>query len=250
MLTEERFAEILKIVEEKKTVTVAELTALLRTSESTIRRALMQLDKRGKLKKVHGGATVLELSFATTDPEIELRYNWNRNEKVAIAKYASMLIEPHDFVFIDAGTTTELVADYIIERNATYVTNSMEHGRKLVHKGCKTYILGGELKAVTEATVGAETIEELNRFNFTKGFFGVNGINLKLGFTTPEISEAMVKMKALKNCFNPYILSDSSKFGKISSVSFGKFKDAIIITTAVKYDEFKKCKNIIEVSFD
>lgn len=247
MLTEERLAEILKIVQEKKTVTVAELTELLHTSESTIRRALTQLDKREKLKKVHGGATVLELSYATMDPAIESRYSWNRDEKVSIAKYASMLIEPHDFVFIDAGTTTELLVDYIMEKKATYVTNSMEHGRKLVHKGCKTYILGGKLKAVTEATVGAETIEALNRFNFTKGFFGVNGISLKLGFTTPDMSEAMVKMRALEKCANPYILSDSSKFSKISPVTFGKFADAIIITTVIKYDEFKKCKNIIEV---
>lgn len=63
MLAEERFREILKIVNEKKTVTVTELTELLDTSESTIRRDLTQLHKRGALLKVHGGATVLNGAY-------------------------------------------------------------------------------------------------------------------------------------------------------------------------------------------
>lgn len=65
MLAEERFREILKIVNEKKTVTVTELTELLDTSESTIRRDLTQLHKRGALLKVHGGATVLNGAYTT-----------------------------------------------------------------------------------------------------------------------------------------------------------------------------------------
>ncbi|MFW5647048.1 MAG: DeoR family transcriptional regulator, partial [Acetivibrio ethanolgignens] len=59
MLMEQRFHEILRAIEEKQTVTVQELTELLNTSESTIRRDLSILDKEGKLNKVHGGATAI-----------------------------------------------------------------------------------------------------------------------------------------------------------------------------------------------
>ena len=59
MLAEERFSEILKLVNEYKTITVQELTELLDMSESTIRRDLTTLHKRGKLIKVHGGATAV-----------------------------------------------------------------------------------------------------------------------------------------------------------------------------------------------
>ena len=60
MLAEERFREILKIVNEKKNSAVTELTELLDTSESTIRRDLTQLHKRGALLKVHGGSNCTE----------------------------------------------------------------------------------------------------------------------------------------------------------------------------------------------
>ena len=71
MLAEERFNRILNIVEEKKSVTVTELTELLDTSESTIRRDLTTLDKRKKLIKVHGGATAVDMEYMTLDQCVE-----------------------------------------------------------------------------------------------------------------------------------------------------------------------------------
>ena len=63
MLAEERFNRILNIVEEKKSVTVTELTELLDTSESTIRRDLTTLDKRKKLIKVHGARRQFDMEY-------------------------------------------------------------------------------------------------------------------------------------------------------------------------------------------
>ena len=69
MLTEERFAEILRMLGEEKSVTVQELTERLATSESTIRRDLTALAEKGLLVKVHGGATALEMDYTTKDVE-------------------------------------------------------------------------------------------------------------------------------------------------------------------------------------
>ena len=102
MLAEERFREILKIVNEKKTVTVTELTELLDTSESTIRRDLTQLHKRGALLKVHGGATVLNGAYTTKDAKVSEREGLYVEEKRSIAKLAAALIGQEDFVYIDA----------------------------------------------------------------------------------------------------------------------------------------------------
>lgn len=247
MLIEERLSAILDMVEEKKMVTVQELVEALDTSESTIRRDLTQLHKLGKLNKVHGGATALEVTYATQDVEMSLKYNLNREEKVKIAQYAASLIQNNDFVYIDAGSTTELLVDFISEKNATYVTNSISHGRKLAAKGCRTYILGGELKSTTEATVGSETIEAIMKYNFTKGFWGANGISVTFGFTTPDVNEAMVKRKSMERCRECYVLSDSSKFNQISPVTFGEFTDATIITCGLKDEIYKACQNVVEV---
>lgn len=248
MLVEERHHQILGIVEERKSVTVQELVEQLNISESTVRRDLTVLHSQGLLIKVHGGATALGMNYYTKDDDVALRQDLNRDEKREIVEYAATLIHSDDFVYIDAGTTTELLIDCITEKNGVFVTNGTVHAKKLAQKGYKTYILGGELKLSTEAVVGAEAVAGLEKYNFTKGFFGTNGISITKGFTTPDVSEAMVKKTAMGQCQECYVLSDPSKFNQISSVTFGEFDKAKVITTLVENEEYRKCKNILEVS--
>ena len=247
MLAEERYNEILRLVNEKKTVTVQELTEVLDTSESTIRRDLTTLHKKGSLIKVHGGATALSVEGMTRDASLTVRRDMNIEEKVAIAKYAAALIEKDDFVYLDAGSSVDLMIDYIVEQEAIYVTNAIGHAQKLLQKGCRVFLLGGELKEVTEAIVGAEAIDSLKRYNFTKGFFGANGVHRERGLTTPDITEALVKEKAMEQCANRYVLADSTKINQIASVTFAGFEEGMILTTRLRDASYKACKNILEV---
>lgn len=247
MLAEERYNEILRLVNEKKTVTVQELTEVLDTSESTIRRDLTTLHKKGSLIKVHGGATALSVEGMTRDASLTVRRDMNIEEKVAIAKYAAALIEKDDFVYLDAGSSVDLMIDYIAEQEAIYVTNAIGHAQKLLQKGCRVFLLGGELKEVTEAIVGAQAIDSLKRYNFTKGFFGANGVHRERGLTTPDITEALVKEKAMEQCANCYVLADSTKINQISSVTFAGFEEGMILTTRLRDASYKACKNILEV---
>lgn len=247
MLAEERLSAIVRFVEEKHSITVQELTQLLDASESTIRRDLTLLHKQGKLTKVHGGATVVGF-YHTKDEDVALRKEWNKEEKLEIAKYAAALIQPEDFVYIDAGTTTEYLIDYITEKQAVYVTNAVTHAKKLVEQGCKAHIVGGEFKLSTEAIVGNETVTELEKYNFTIGFWGTNGISKERGYSTPDIKEAMVKKKAMEQCKECYILADPNKFNQISSVTFAPYEKAVIITTELKDIMYKNDKNIIQTS--
>ena len=247
MLTEERFKIILTKTNEKKAVTVSELMEFLDASESTIRRDLNALHKMGRLRKVHGGATALE-DYNTEDEEIRIREKINVEEKEIIAKYAASLINKNDFIYLDAGTTTELMIDYIIEKKANFVTNSIGVAKKLALRGIKVYILGGEFKISTEAIVGVEAVEGLMKFNFTKGFFGTNGISDKAGFSTPDILEAKVKEEAVNRSAKAYILADKSKFYKNSSITFAQIDKAMIITTKLCDDKIKKYAQVVEVN--
>ena len=247
MLAEERWSTILDLVEKQKSVTVPELTALLDTSESTVRRDLTQLDRLTKLVKVHGGATCLDTQFVNSDQAVSEKYLINASEKEEIAEYAARLIGPDDFVYIDAGTTTEKLVDCITETGAVYVTNSLAHARKLLQKGCKVIIPGGELKSVTEAMVGAETVEALRKYYFTIGFWGTNGVGDKTGFTTPELNEAMVKQKSMEHTERCYVLCDSSKFSQVSPIRFAEFESAMIITDHVDDKRYSRYSNIVEV---
>ncbi|MDO4311514.1 MAG: DeoR/GlpR family DNA-binding transcription regulator [Eubacteriales bacterium] len=234
MLTEQRHELILKLLEEKKSITVTEVRDLLRTSESTVRRDITALDKAGKLTKVFGGAVANNYAtFTPQEPTVDQKMDVNREEKRRIAKYAASLIEPGDFVYLDAGTTTAYMLDYLTDPGVTYVTNAVTHAKRLVKKGIKVILLGGELKASTEAVIGSQAVKILMNYHFTKGFFGTNGITKKTGFTTPDISEAAVKSMAMEQCRQCYVVADSSKFDKISSVSFSTLYGGIILTDRI-----------------
>ena len=248
MLTQERHALILEKLEKESVVYLSDLINLLDASESTIRRDLNYLDKAGLLKKVHGGATSLNSKIInTTEFEVEVRQGINKEEKIAIAKYAASLIKNDDLIYIDSGTTTELMIDFIEAKGATFVTNGIGHAKKLIHKNLTTYILGGELKLTTEAIIGIEAINSLRKYNFTKGFFGANGIDIERGFTTPDIREAMVKEEALKKSKLSFVLADNSKFNEVSSITFGEISNTSIITTKLEDIRFKKVTKIVEV---
>ena len=109
MLAEERFSKILSIIEETGSVTVQDLMEELGASESTIRRDLNTMDANGLLVKVFGGAVAKNTNIRTQDENVDNRKLQNIEEKVAIAKYAASLIQSGDFVYIDAGTSTELL---------------------------------------------------------------------------------------------------------------------------------------------
>ncbi|MBR1675103.1 MAG: DeoR/GlpR transcriptional regulator [Eubacterium sp.] len=232
MLSEKRQEDILKYVDEKRSVTVQELKEVFDASESTIRRDITYLDKEGKLVKVFGGALSLDSAFSSNDIARGQREEVNREEKVRIAKIAAQLIEPGDYVFIDTGTTTGFMIDFIREKEATYVTNAVYHARRLVAKGFHVILLGGELKEETDAVVGADTVLHIQKYHFNKGFFGANGVSLNAYFTTDDIREALIKRIAVENTFpgNRYILADHEKFGRISSVTFTEFPGTVVLT--------------------
>ena len=166
MLTQDRYRAILDLLEEKKSVTVTELTKLLDSSESTIRRDLSALDEMGKLTKVFGGATSITRNEGVFEDAVSNRETVMSDEKDVVAEYCAKLIHDSDFVYIDAGTTTLKLVDHITNTNATYVTNGITHARMLIHKGMQTYIVGGKIKPLTEAVVGAEAIKSINCFFF------------------------------------------------------------------------------------
>ena len=85
------------------------------------------------------------------------------------------------------------------------------------------------------------------KYNFTKGFFGANGVTKRTGFTTPEIKEAMIKQLAMERCQQKFVLADASKFGQMSAITFSPFNAATILTENVTQEEYKNLTNIMEV---
>ncbi len=240
MLTEERRTLILRELKDKGSVTVRELVDSLGASESTIRRDITVLGNEGKLVKVFGGAVEKEGS-SSVELSVLAKERVNKPEKTRIAEYAASLIKPGDYVYLDSGTTTEYMTEFITEKNATYVTNAVSHAKDMVRKGLRVLLIGGELKENTEAIVGADAILNIQKYHFTKGFFGVNGISMNQGFTTPDVREALIKRVAFENtqAGERYILADHDKFGISSTVTFADSGGTVIITDSYPGDIYQ-----------
>ena len=120
MLTEQRYEIILKLLEEKNSITVAEVKDLLNTSESTVRRDITALHNAGKLVKVFGGAVACDRTVITHEPTVEQKAEVNVEAKQLVAAKAAALIQPEDFVYLDAGTTTACMLSFLTEKKCHF----------------------------------------------------------------------------------------------------------------------------------
>ncbi len=230
-----------------KFVRLDDLVSLLDTSESTVRRDLDELESERKLHRVHGGAELphsLQEEFTNQQKSIK-----NIQEKMQVARKAASLISNDDVIFVDAGTTNELLLGYLNQDNLTVVTNSIHHAAKLVDKNIQTIIIGGHVKKSTDASIGAVAYEQIKQLNFDKAFLGINGIDEEF-LTTPDMEEAVIKKTVIENARKSYIVTDSSKIGRVSFAKVDKIENTTIITNQSSGALMKKIKEntrVIEV---
>ena len=255
MLAEERRQRMVEMVAENATVSVAEFANLFDTSESTIRRDLDRLEAAGLLVKVHGGAASVETAltpapFVAVEPTMAEKRHLHTSEKHVQAAWAAAQIQPDDFVYLDSGSTTQAIVEHLSDTAclATFVTNSVSLALALANHGARTIVVGGDVKAGTEAIVGPGALDALSRYNFSKGFWGANGVTVEQGFSTPDTSEAMVKLESRKHARERYVLADASKIGVVTPVTFSRFEDATLVTCGVVDPAISGLSNVVEVS--
>ena len=167
----QRHQIILNELDKKGNVTVASLVELTGASESSIRRDLVELDHQGFLKRVHGGATLIPKVTQTIEDPLGKRQLLNADEKKKIAKYAAGMIEANDVVYLDAGSSTLELIEYLDQKEAHYITNGLMQAQQLTLKGFHVVCLCVELRNITGACVCGNTMKSLSRYHFSIGFF-------------------------------------------------------------------------------
>lgn len=228
MLTEARHQYIINQLQLNTMVTVQALVNHLDVSESTIRRDLSLLEDEGQLIRVHGGAK--RHYVLVKEPSFQEKATIHQDEKLAIARYGASLVNKGETIFIDAGTTTLAMIEFIQAEPALVVTNGIEQAALLIDKGFETLILGGKLKAGTKAIVGTTAFQQLKQYRFQKAFIGMNGIDVEYGLTTPDPEESAIKALMIQQANLAFVLADGSKFGKVSFSKVANIDDAHIIT--------------------
>ncbi|MBC6976957.1 DeoR/GlpR transcriptional regulator [Streptococcus cristatus] len=244
MLKSKRKQLILEKVMKDKFVSLEYLVKALDTSESTVRRDLDELESERKLRRVHGGAE--SLHFLQEEESNQEKSIKNIQEKTKIAQKAASLIQEYDVIFIDAGTTNELLVNELHDPSVTVVTNSIHHATKLVERNIPTVIIGGVVKRSTDASIGGVALNQIGQLNFDKAFIGMNGIDDGF-FTTPDMEEGAVKRAILENAKRTYVLADASKLGQTSFAKVAPISRARLITNQTESEVIQKIKEKTEV---
>lgn len=247
MFAEERRKQIIKFLENQKRASVNELSQNFDVSRATIRRDLSELEKDGFLRRTHGGAILSGTS--KLEPTFKEKEDKLAAEKKSIGKKAAMIIKDGDTVFIDAGTTTRYIIDYLEEKkDLTIVTHALHIVNKINEADfdCELIVIGGNFKWSTEAMIGPMAEDILKKLRVDKSFIGSNGFNLESAATTPDLSEAKIKEIALDIAGENFLLFDQSKWEEIYFYRFAEFKEIdYIITDAIeknKEDSLKEEK--------
>ncbi|WP_059104574.1 DeoR/GlpR family DNA-binding transcription regulator [Shouchella shacheensis] len=251
MLTVERKERILALLRDQEVVKIQDIAVETGASESTIRRDLTELEQGNKLKRIHGGATLLqkkreELTVAEKTVK-------NRQEKQRIAKLAASFVEAGDCIFLDAGTTTFEMVPFLKEKDVVVVTNGLMNIERLLEAGIETHVIGGYVKAGTRAFVGRSAIENLETFRFDCAFLGTNGITAEDGCTTPDPDEAYIKANVAKRARRSYVMADHTKFGEVTFSKFADIADVTLVSSSYlpseQTDHFRRlaAKTTIEV---
>jgi len=212
-LAPERQARIADFVRGKGVVRIKELLAAFPVSIATLRRDLDVLEKQGRIRKVHGGAVFQDQKLQ--EPLFDDKTAIASEEKKRIAAKALSLIEPGDSIYLDGGSTVLELAHMLAHRNdITVATNSLRAAIALSGRGPRLILIGGELRRLSQTTVGTLTRLVLHEIRVVKAFMGTMGFALPEGPTTSDPNEAYTKKMVMERADQVILMMDSSKAGK------------------------------------
>jgi len=220
LYAEERKLKILKLLSERKKVSVAALSTSLKVSAATIRTDLRDLESGNYLLRTHGGA--IEKPQTGFESNLREREVENRETKKQIAELALQQIENGDTILLDTGTTLRELARLLHQRTRlTVVTNDLAIVSILEEvPGIFVVVLGGALRKGFQCTLGISAQFGTTKLTVDKGFFGANGFSLEAGATTPDLGQAEAKQRMFAMVKKVFLLCDHTKIGHTCFAQF------------------------------
>lgn len=236
---------IITVLNEKKEISIIELASTLNVSSMTIRRDLTFFSHQGLVTLVQGGAVLN--TGALYEHTIPLKQTEMVLEKKEICEYAKKFIHEGSVVFLDSGSTAQILANLIAsKKNIMIITHSLLVANSLIHsKHIKLVMLPGIFREKSMAFLGISTINFIKQFKIDLAFLSCEGVSIKYGATLPEILDSEIKTAVLNQAEVSILLADSSKFGKSFLSSFTPLNDLDFIITDNKLssEELKKIKS-------
>lgn len=239
MLAPQRRDEIAARIRADGRVLVTELARDLGITTETVRRDLDALEDAGIARRVHGGA-ISAGRTSLVEPAVAQRETENAEGKRRIARLACrrLLALGATSVLLDAGTTTaaiahELVATWPGEGGPRLVVATHSPGIAQIlaaHPSIEVHAIGGRIRAVTGAAVGAQTVLAIGALRPDVVILGTNGVDPD-GVSTPDPDEAAVKAAIVAAGRRVAVVADTAKLGTTSLVRFAGLDAVDVLLT-------------------
>lgn len=227
----ERKQKILEILNRDGRVKVNELSALFEISEVTIRMDLADLEAKGLLSRVHGGAVSSYKSYYNMN--MQQRLSANQDQKQAIANHIVGMIEEYDTIMLNSGTTTLTVFRmFPLNMNLSIVTNSvaiaLEAGS---NPNFNVVLLGGSVNSKHQFIYGDDAIAQLEKYHADKLILSVDGITPDNGLTTFYNQEVELARIMLSHSATRIVAADSTKLGRTAFARISDIGEADYVIT-------------------
>lgn len=241
----ERCLSILDMLQKQRKVEVNDLAEKFGISEMTIRRDLNFLAQQYNITRTHGGAMMAEQPVVRMISFDESRIS-HKEAKERIAARAAALVRNGQRIFIDAGSTTRIILNYLDEdTRAVIVTNHLKVAeRALQFANLSVIMLGGEMIRITNCSSGTVAEEQLEKYQLDTAFLGAGAIGTDGGLYDGYSPEARFKRSIFSVAKKIYILADSSKFNTYDLNSFASLSQVNGVITDSGIDE--EGKNLLK----
>ena len=210
----------------------ASLASEFQVSEMTIRRDVTALEDRGVVRAVKGGA--IALVGKASEPTFETRAAQSATEKAHMAGAVLELLQPHETVILDSGSTVLAVARALRGRELglTIVTPSMLAAAELADDPGTTVLLaGGQVRPGELSLIGTETEATFGLYNCDAYVMGIAGVDARRGITEYHREEANVKKAAMAAADRVIVVADLSKLGRVQLMNVAAFDEIDALVT-------------------
>lgn len=231
MVAEDRRKKILEMINRDGSVKVTNLSKLFDISEVTIRTDLADMEYKGLLTRVHGGAVSSYKPYYSMS--LNQRMSTNQEQKEVIAQKIAGMIEDNDTIMLNSGTTTLLVFRALPQNlNLSIVTNSISIALEgTANPNFNTILLGGLINSKYQFTFGDDAIRQLKSYHADKLILSVDGIDAEHGFSTYYDKEAEIDRIMLQQSSVNIVAADHSKFDRCAFTKISDLSVADYIIT-------------------
>lgn len=238
---EERLQTIAEKLEREGRIVTKDLVDALNTTPVTLRKDLLLLEKRGLLKRTHGGAVKVNRLYP--GQALNEKEKINLEEKIRIVRKAATFVAEGDTIILDSGSTTSLLAKELRNfKRLVVITNALNIASDLSDTNVEVIVVGGNLLKMAATMVGPLADDTLRKVSADKLFMGVDGVDMNIGLTTPDINEAKTSRVMMESAGEVFLLVDASKFGRRSLGVISPLSgiDKLITTKHLSEEEFQQ----------